>query len=73
MKGFFAKRLLNGTLAVLIGGAVCAAGGIVFVSTFILIVGLSPHFAIPLSTATIAIGGHVFNSRTKSPPAHHLL
>eukprot|EP01091_Cochliopodium_minus_P015506 TRINITY_DN5543_c0_g1_i1.p1 TRINITY_DN5543_c0_g1~~TRINITY_DN5543_c0_g1_i1.p1 ORF type:complete len:500 (-),score=106.34 TRINITY_DN5543_c0_g1_i1:4-1503(-) len=71
---FFTTKLIIGTISILIGGTLCVAGGVpgggVFVPTFILIVGLSPHIAIPLSKVTIigaAIGGAVIAIPKRHP------
>ena len=80
MPAFFNHRMIFGTVAIFVMGAIVAAGGGggggIFVPTLILVVGLSPHFAIPLSKVTIfgaSIGGYIVNGGERSPVANRPL
>lgn len=60
----FDTKLLEGSLICFIGGALCSGGGIgggaFYLSTFILLLGMDAHVAVPMSKVTIfgvALGG----------------
>lgn len=60
----FDVKLLEGSLICFIGGALCSGGGIgggaFYLSTFILLLGMDTHVAVPMSKVTIfgiALGG----------------
>eukprot|EP01091_Cochliopodium_minus_P000984 TRINITY_DN10871_c0_g1_i1.p1 TRINITY_DN10871_c0_g1~~TRINITY_DN10871_c0_g1_i1.p1 ORF type:complete len:497 (-),score=97.34 TRINITY_DN10871_c0_g1_i1:32-1522(-) len=70
---FFNENLAIGTTLCIFGGALSIAGGIagggVFVPVFILFLGLSPHFAIPLSKVAI-VGASVGACLVTMPKTH---
>lgn len=71
---FFSLSLILTSIACFIGGALASGGGVgggpIYIPAFILILGVSPHEAIPLSKVTIfgvAIGGFIILARKKHP------
>ena len=71
---FFTIWLFIGSILCFLAGALCAGGGIgggaFYIPIFVLVLGLDPHLAVPLSKVTtfgIAIGGYIVNARKRHP------
>jgi len=73
---FFNWKLIVASVCCFIGGALTSGGGVgggaIYIPVFILILGVSPHVAIPLSKVTIfgvAVGGMIILVRKRHPKA----
>eukprot|EP01095_Lingulamoeba_sp_RSL-Kostka_P017426 TRINITY_DN902_c0_g2_i1.p1 TRINITY_DN902_c0_g2~~TRINITY_DN902_c0_g2_i1.p1 ORF type:complete len:525 (-),score=153.13 TRINITY_DN902_c0_g2_i1:119-1693(-) len=70
----FTYAIIYGTLLTFLGGSLCAGtgigGGAFYIPVYILILGLDPHVAVPLSKVTIfgvSIGGYLVNFSKRHP------
>lgn len=71
---FLTFDLFLGSVLCFLAGALCAGGGIgggaFYIPVFVLLLGLDPHEAVPLSKITtfgIAVGGYIVNVRKRHP------
>lgn len=72
----FTGQVVTASAVVFVGGVLAAGGGLggggIFIPTFALVAGFSPHVAIPMSKVTImgvAIGGYLVNYSRRHPAA----
>jgi len=73
---FFSPELGIGTACIFLGGILTSGGGVggggVYIPVLVLILGLSPHVAVPISKITIfgvAVGGFIILHRKRHPKA----